>query len=309
VLLTEMRATHEIPKRLLPGHPVVLVTDTTTVSLNESELSVDAIGQKAVGLSAIPLKWTLPYVCVSRNLHEQFVSSRSRREKLLAEWGRRIIAAAIENGIQAADRVLIRSSGCTEEMSGRGKFYSTGGTLENMPAVLHSCLEKLASDPELKLELIPLIVQKCCQPLKARGHLSNERRCYEEHRDWMGEFEAADKERSASFQINLRRWRERKPLNLTEPLLCAISPRISEVLKIPAQWATSKKARVHYEWVWDGSKVYIVQADEERSWTGHDPVEEHAARQYNSVSFKPRCVKAVTKEDAKRFGKIRNVFT
>jgi hypothetical protein len=192
---------------------------------------------------------------------------------------------------------------------GKGKSYSTDGPLHSLAATAEKCLEKLANDPELKTELIPLVVQKCCEPVKTRGHLSNERRCYEEYRDWMGEFEAAETERSGGFQINLRRWREESVPNITQPLYCAISPCISEVLKAPAQWAYSKQARVHYEWVWDGNKVYIVQADEERTWTGHDPIKDHAARSYNSVVFQPQCIKCPTAEDAAKFGKVKNVVT
>ncbi len=169
----------------------------------------------------------------------------------------------------------------------------------------------LASDRDLRKEHIPLVVQKRCVPDRAKGHLSNERRCYEEYRDWMGEVESTDSNTSSVFQINLRNWREKLPQKIPETLSCSLFAHISEVLKIPSDWIYQKKTRVHFEWVWNGRTVYIVQADEESEWHGHDPVEEHEARDYKAVEFKTRCLRRVTAEDhsAARFAKIANVFT
>ena len=80
------------------------------------------------------------------------------------------------------------------------------------------------------------------------------------------------------------------------------------MLKVPADWAYRAGARLHFEWVWDGRTVYLVQADEEFSWDGHDPKKEHESRQYNPVAFSPKCLKEVNEHDAERFDKIRNVF-
>jgi predicted house-cleaning noncanonical NTP pyrophosphatase (MazG superfamily) len=166
----------------------------------------------------------------------------------------------------------------------------------------------LVADGELRNEEIPLLIQKRCYPENAKGHLSNERRCYEENRDWIGEIDSTGSGASSYFKINLRRWRERLPEKAADTLTCPLSIHVSEVLKIPADWAYRAGARIHFEWVWDGRSVYLVQADEELSWDGHDPKEEHESRKYNQIVFTPKCLKRVSESDAERYGKIRNVF-
>ena len=179
--------------------------------------------------------------------------------------------------------------------------------MHRVESAIGNCLNKLAEDQGVVNDNIPLLVQERCSPRNARGHLSNERRCYKESRDWLGEFEISDTGAPSQFQINIRHWRKKFRPNLKHRLLCSIPARISEVLKHPAEWASRKAARVHFEWVWNGTTVYLVQADEEPVWVGHDPVEEHRNRQYNGITFTPRCLKKVTPH-ARRFKKIANAF-
>ena len=222
-----------------------------------------------------------------------------------------ILRAAQQVGIALNDEILVRSSGSGEGISARGKFYSAAGVLADVESVLANCLEKLASDTEICKERIALVIQLRCGPEKAKGHLSNERRCYEENRDWIGEVESTESNAPSIFKINLRHWREKVPQKKPEPLSCSLFAHISEILKLPADWVYRSKTRVHFEWVWNGATVYIVQADEESEWNGHDPVQEHETRNYKAVSLTPRCLRRITADDASaaRFPKIANVFT
>ncbi|HWP95210.1 MAG TPA: hypothetical protein VN426_00010 [Syntrophomonadaceae bacterium] len=104
---------------------------------------------------------------------------------------------------------------------------------------------------------IPLVIQKLIIPIAAKGHLSNERRCYEEKRDWLGELEEIsaktalpDKFEISLGNINLRNWRRKISAEkyTNETLGCNLSSLISEVLKIPATWAYIRNVRLHYEW-------------------------------------------------------------
>jgi hypothetical protein len=226
----------------------------------------------------------------------------------LAQWTKSINEAANQVGIQPDDKVLVRSSGCSEGMKERGKFYSAPGVMRNIRTALVSCLEQLASDSDLQNQNIPLLIQKQCSPIKAKGHLSNERHCYEETRDWMGQFDATEAIPPSQFKINLRHWRNKLASDPSDRLSCDLSTHISEILRAPADWAWKKQARVHFEWAWDGKTVYLVQADEEIGSHGHDPVEEHRSRTYHATTFAPQVVRLVA-DDAARFGKIRNVLT
>ena len=274
-------------RRVLRERPIYFAASSGTQRLSSEAISVDNVGQKTFGLAGLPEAWTLPFLAVSAELAESFVRAPKRRKKLLSDWTERITATAKEAGIMLDDQILVRSSGCSEGISRRGKFYSAAGEMRTIGVALRDCLEKLAADEDLAAERVPLLIQKRSAPVRAKGHLSNERRCYEENRDWIGEFESAEGAASVHFQINLRHWRRKTPQNLARPLLCAISPHISEALKMPADWAYRKGARVHFEWVWDGSCVYVVQADEEAEWTGHDPVREHRDRADPRRHFHP----------------------
>lgn len=301
-------ASRRVDRRLLPGRSVIFVSQSGVAELRPGAVSLNNVGQKAFGLAALPPAWTLPFFSVSADLFRDYLAQPSDRDTILALWVKVIRGAAKQAGILVSDEIFVRSSGRSEGMAERGKFHSAYGAMQSVGAVLRSCLEQLARDTDLQNEEIPLLIQKRCSPLKAKGHLSNERLCYEESRDWMGQFEAAESDRSSQFQINLRRWRNHVPVNPSDVLSCDLSTHISEVLKGPADWASQKQARVHYEWAWDGRKVYLVQADEEVGAQGHDPVEEHNSRQYHAIAFTPEVVKRLTTDDPARFGKVVNVL-
>lgn len=298
-------------KGLIPQRAIVFVSEGGCEELPPEKVSIHKVGFKAYGLTCLPEQWTFPFFCVSACLYTQYLKAKSRAKKnaLISKWAPILREAARAAGIDENAEILARSSGNAESIMKRGRFYTVAGGGRHIDAVVADCLARLAADGELRRDQIPLLVQRQSQVIKAKGHLSNERRCYEESRDWIGEIESADAAHAGSFQINLRHWREKLPDSAPQPLFCALSPQISEVLKVPADWAFRKKVRVHFEWVWDGSVVYLVQADEEAQWEGHNPVEEHAERSYHAISFEPQVLRRVTDKDAKRYSKIGNVFT
>lgn len=294
--------------RLLPKASIRLASRIEVAEISASEISWEVVGQKTSGVASLPTAWTLPFFGVSTELHRQYAAQPKQRKRLLATWSGSILSAAQIVGIQVNDDILVRSSGSSESMAERGSLYSAVGVMHSVEVALRNCLDKLITDSDSAGNKIALLIQKRCAPLKAKGHLSNERRCYEERRDWLGEFEAADAGASSQFQINLRHWRSELHPNPEKPLVCSLSTHVSEVLRIPAEWAFQKRARVHFEWVWDGNAAYIVQADEEVASDGHDPRKEHRARSYTAIDLEPRALRPVTAADAKRFQKIENVF-
>ena len=172
--------------------------------------------------------------------------------------------------------------------------------------VVGECLKQLASDPDADKHQIPLVVQKHAVSTRVKGHLSNERRFYREHRDWIGEYETP----STTFTINLRNWRRRLVVEgqKDKPLRCGFAVRISETLKVPAAWAYTQGLRLHFEWVWDGGTVYIVQADQERELVGENPIVTYKSHPRGASGFQPTCLGGATESHAKRYAKIRNVF-
>lgn len=292
--------------RYLPPLTRVLIVHREGIAwLEPHEITVEAVGQKALGLSALPIAWTLPFFAISSQLLVEFLV---HGPGIVDAWLASTRAAMDAIGFRDMDRVLVRSSGCSEDMNLRGALHTVDGEAHSIGTALVECLTRLAKEATSKTDHIPLLVQKACSPLRSRGHLSNERRCYEEHRDWIGEIESVDPDASAAFQINIRHWRERVTPNTSAPLSCTLTSWISEVLKAPAEWAYGCGARVHFEWVWDGATLYIVQADEELTIQGLDPFEQYRKRTYDPVAFTPQALRSVSSDDAKRFAKIRNVF-
>ena len=235
----------------------------------------------------------------------------ANREELLKPWAKRIIAAAQSIGIKDLDPIIVRSSGCSEGLAERGKYYSYEGTLQNLLQPLTDCLQKLSFDTDLNKQKIPLVIQRYAIAISAKGHLSNERRCYEEKRDWLGEFEEIKTGGKKAFQINLRDWRKKIAVVhlIDKSLVCNLSAHVSEVLKVPAAWAYERKLRLHFEWVWDGTTIYLVQADQERESSGEDPTKIHQSKASLPLGFVPNCLKKIDESHAIRYNKIRNVFT
>ena len=64
----------------------------------------------------------------------------------------------------------------------------------------------------------------------------------------------------AEAPLSFRRWRNSKGAT-ADALACQRPEDLPAVLREPLAYAALQKRRVHYEWVWDGRFVYVVQAD------------------------------------------------
>jgi predicted house-cleaning noncanonical NTP pyrophosphatase (MazG superfamily) len=295
-----------------PLNSVVFISEATTFSIAPNFLHIESVGEKAFGLSCLPSQWTLPFVVVSDKLCTLYKELfGTRRQELITQWADRIVAALLSVDVKESDTIIVRSSGCAEGLEERGKYHSKEGMFNNLEQVLSDCLNILVSDADLRDQKIPLVIQKYILPISARGHLSNERRFSQEHRDWLGQFEDIRTKLTTPFPISLRNWRKKIPIinAINRPLYCNLSAHVAEVLKIPATWAYDKKLRLHFEWVWDGHRVFIVQADREQTTDGIDPRKIQKSRATGSTNFSPTCLQQITDEHAKKYNKIRNVFT
>lgn len=297
--------------RLEPLYSLLFVANNGTSEIIHESITSLRVGKKAFGLACLPKPWTLPFIVVSDDLLSSYRTLKEDRTLFFSRWKDKIIEAAVTAGIQTQDQIIVRSSGHAEGIDERGKFYSVQGPLSNILQPLSECLQKLASDEELNKHQIPLIIQKCAVPISSKGHLSNERRFSLENRDWLGEFEEVKTRADKTFGINLRNWR--KKINVenktAKTLECNLKARVSEVLKIPAAWTYSRGLRIHFEWVWDGAAIYLVQADQESELQGVNPLKSNQLKWKVSSNFAPKCLKKIGEEHAKCYNKIRNVFT
>lgn len=296
---------------LTPLSSLLFVQSNSVIKIVRDSLTIEQVGKKAFSLSCLPRPWTLPFIVVSADLLSLYKDAQENRAQLVANWADKIIEAALSAGLQLQDSIIVRSSGQSEGIEERGQFYSVQGHLSTILQPLNECLQKLASDKGLDDQKIPLILQKLAVPISSKGHLSNERRFSKENRDWLGEFEEIKQQAARPFSINLRNWRRRIPVEqLTGKILeCNLKAHVPEVLKIPAAWTYSRGLRIHFEWVWDGVAVYLVQADQETEIRGIDPTKSQLTKRRITSDFVPKCLRSINKHHANRYHKISNVFT
>jgi len=269
--------------------------------LSSSEITVDLVGEKAYGLSCIPFNWTLPYLVISSDFLKSDISQ-------FEEW-QTIIKNVINNIFDNDENIIIRSSSLHEGLLERGQLFSINDSLNNLETLLKKYFSKFKNENKDNLSGIPLIIQKHILANSSLGHLSNERRMNEQKRDWVGEFEDELKFENKHFKIPLRNWREQINFNeyLNCKLICSSKNSVKEVLKIPATWATHHKLRIHYEWIWDGYFLYIVQADEEKESLGLNPTE-MIPYNFLDLNFRPSILEVLNENHAMKYSKINNLF-
>ncbi len=272
---------------------------------------MESVGEKAFGLACLPPAWTLPFVVVSSELLTAYRNATDvERSRLIGGWSKHVQDAAARIGLRPQDSTLVRSSAISESLDERGRYHSTSGILREVDRALDACLSQLARDEELRAAQVHLIIQREIKPISAKGHLSNERRCYEEARDWLGEFEDLEHEYAETFRVNLRRWRrEDHVATESKPLSCNLKALVQKVLSIPAWWGYRQGLRLHFEWVWDGQHVSIVQVDQAKGAPGIDPTKDPSFTQRRVPGYEPRCLARITAEHASKYNKIRNAHT
>jgi len=296
-----------------PQNSIYFIDKIDNCSLTTEDISIDVVGEKAYGLSCLPKAWTLPYVVLSKSFLNDYRNLNGDQQNysfFLQNWIENI-QKALKLNLDTKGPLIIRSSSSEEGLDERGKLHSKSFSIKNLDSDLQSFLKLLADDTDLENLSIPLIIQNFIPDEKEKGHLSNERRLYKDTRDWVGEIENSALEDKV-FKINLRNWREKIDLNnfVNKPLICNSRLQVKNILKIAAHWAYSiQHLRIHFEWVYDGNNIYIVQADEAKSLDGINPhkMYDHLKTQKNAI-FNPSIIKKISIEHAKKYPKIHNVF-
>lgn len=296
--------------KLSPIVRVYNVAGSGGIWLEPEEITAASVGQKARGLACLPPPWTVPFLVISHELLNQYRSSTlDERKGILEKWLPQILRGCDAVGIFRESAILVRSSAVFESLNERGRYHSNAGTVPTLPITLSECLDRLSHDTDLKNAQVHLVLQIHVSPVSGKGHLSNERHCYEEARDWLGQFEAPDQQKE-TFTINLRNWRTKGQSEATKRALqCNLKALVSKVLHVPAWWGYRLGARLHFEWVWDGRQVYLVQVDEAREEDGIDPTTPLLASKLNKRKLSLHVLKPIADEHAQKYHKIKNVYT
>ncbi|KKK65295.1 hypothetical protein LCGC14_2975590, partial [marine sediment metagenome] len=114
-----------------------------------------------------------------------------------------------------------------------------------------------------------IIIQKLIGTTRSSGHLSNERRVTKRISSWLCEFDSLAGVGTSDFEVLSSRKTTPQPID--EFLFCHNMAECRLVLNNIASWASNKKLRLHFEWIWDGTQIWIVQADSAISLKGSEP--------------------------------------
>lgn len=284
---------------------LIIVEDTTVATVESNTVDDCKIGQKARGLLGIPSPWRLPFLCVSSNVFNRYRSVATNEEKkyIIVATAENIRASLPKISIQESDYVIVRSSGVEEGLSDRGRYDSKICSVSNLEQVLSDLFSGLvhefADPPEMAL-----VVQKFI-PHQAQGHLSNERRFSKVKRDWVFEYKTEDGE-IVSDKIGVRFWRTALQGVEHRTLFCHSISMIQKALYPVAWYYTKKKTAIHFEFIWDGTSIIIVQADPEKN--NSDVVSDPTAYDIKVQPVNPSGFRVLRKagKDDRRYTKVKN---
>ena len=275
---------------LVPISEVLLLSRDGIVLVSKETLSAANVGAKAYGLCCLPEVWVLPFFVVDGNAVD---------DPRLAEW--------VKSGIERAgltNEVIVRSSGTSETMEERGRLVSQVCGAAEVAETIRLLSKQLHEDHPADIHWL---VQEHVNPAR-KGHLSNERRMSRESRDWVAEFELQGGLPGFTVPVAIRHWRVGDKVTDFD-LDCNSEPGVTLKLKTVALWSTSFSSRLHFEWVWSGTKLWIVQVDVAKTPEGVNPQSLFPVTIPPIVSTSLTLFRAATAADFAKFGKLRNART
>ena len=276
---------------LQPTRPIVLVDAGGSSELAPQDIKPTNVGMKAYGLASMPNDWVPRFFVISASCFVDGLSDAQLRE---------IIGQPVSTTLENTDRVIVRSSGSSETAHDRGLLVSKQCPPHQITATIRELMNVLPSDNK---NPVHWIVQEVI-PVQQLGHLSNERRLRKESRDWIVEVETFRGRPGYTVPFAIRRWRDGMEASLD--LGCASELEISKKLRRVAMWAMSFASRMHFEWVWDGRRIWMVQADAADGASGTEPatlIPEHLPK-VNVAALKT--FRLATENDYNKYRKLQN---
>ena len=263
--------------------------------LKPSDVTPSLVGLKAVGLACLPDVWVPPFCVLDKMLVEHVVATNDvsviEYHLNTFDW----------YGASEADELIVRSSAVQETINSRGALVSHRCSKAQLIEALARCIRE-TSDSEQNIHWLIQPYVKAEQ----QGHLSNERRISRAKRDWLLEFESNEATGPQEPKpIAIRRWREGADLSIA-PLVCSAAIEIDGVLRIPVRWASDLKLRLHFEWVWSGTRIYIVQSDACVEQAGTNPYDLLPKAIPLAPTEELTCFRPATKEDFEKYRKLSN---
>lgn len=282
----------------------VIIDENGFYKVSKEQVDSIVVGQKAKGLLSIPTPWRLPFLCVSSEVYDNYCKAKTPQDKqhVIKKVSKQLREALPCIGVQSGE-IIIRSSGVEEGMFDRGRYESTTSPLADVECALEKLFHGLSQDCD-PLPKMAFVVQKYI-PGSALGHLSNERRFSQVKREWVYEL-IKDNDVVLSDRISVRYWRTSFDTPEKEELTCNSQSEISTALRKVAWFYSKRKKAIHFEFIWDGSRVILVQADPETS--DNDSLSDPMAPsvKVNSASLSDLKVLREVGDEDKKYNKVKN---
>lgn len=277
--------------KFTPLNPITIIENNSIIYLNIKDIIPERVGLKAFGLCSIPKQWTPPFFVISSNNPETIDC---------------LDAILLKYGFSSETKLMVRSSGIDESIDDRGSLESQVCNTDNILLTINKLKSVLTSRyNQLDIKTIHWVIQLYLTP-QMKGHLSNERRLSKVPRDWTTEIEVDGELSAERKSLSIRAWRDSRIPEISE-LTCEYRIHYADSLKAVAVWAYNMTSRLHFEWVWDGKKMYIVQADECDSVDkGVDPTKLVKDYITDKVSEHLSLFSSVTEGDYKEYKKLEN---
>lgn len=279
-------STKRTSQPLAPARTILVLEGDRISCLDSVHVSADRVGQKAFGLASIPAEWSKPFFVVGGDSKPESAA---------------LMKALAMSGIASDSKLLVRSSGTHEDIESRGALESAECEQTNLFEQIENLCEAAGNGTRVNWVVQELVRHR------AKGHLSNERRIAEAKRDWVAEIEAGPAPEGEIHRISLRPWRDERP-PVEGPLRCMHREALVACLSNVARWTYARRIRVHYEWVWNGKCIYVVQADSCDEIThGQDP--RRLVMQAKPIAVplaKLQVFRAATAEDFRTYRKLAN---
>jgi len=279
---------------------ILLVHEKQAEFLTADEVTIEKVGAKAYGLFKIPCAWTLPFFVISPKMYEMH---KSQKDTTLIEknWASSIIKAMEKMGFDLDTDVFLRSNMCVETLENRGEFESHTCSAKDLLSTIKKYFDEISSKNESSSQKVALLVQKYSRPL-SKGHLSNEKRLSKNKTIWNFQIK-----HGASSPIKIQPSKDE--FDESQKLQCPSLADIPQSLKSPCTWATKQDLYIHFEWIFDGIYIYIVQADEAQT-EGINPESAVKNFHYSSLTeFLPQILCKLSLENKERYShysKIQN---
>lgn len=293
---------------LIPKSLCMVSKDSVEI-LKDDEIKKEKVGAKAYGLSAIPSIWTLPFFVISSEMYEMYISCQNI-EDIEKSWKTSIFQAMHDMQFDFSQNLFLRSNMCIEDLTVRGQYESYECSISDLFATIKIYFDNIKKR-QIQKTMVPVLLQQYSQVL-GHGHISNERRLSKEHRDWKGEIGLKNWDGILDnvFTISLRNWRRKVVINEnTVSLLCCSSLKnIDQVLETPCAWASNQLLRIHFEWIFDGKHIFIVQADKEQDYGINPMVQEDDTYHSKNNNFVPQVLHKLSTEDEKRYSHYSKIL-